>query len=209
MVPGLHRQFHEILVVDDNSPEKEKMAIQAICKEKAVRCICLADQGKRSAPNARNIGVYYARGEVIFFADGDYSLRPDAIERMIDTLMAGRYGLVYGGIETKKYIGDSDGEEYIPPSPPITMDSAHIPMVVLIRRDIFPSFDVTLKRCDDWDFFLTLAENAVPCACIPEILVTTIAEEGDISQAGIEDYREWKEIVRRKHLLKWEKMTDG
>jgi hypothetical protein len=84
----------------------------------------------------------------------------------------------------------------------------------LIRREVFPCFDESLKKFQDWDLFLTIVEKGGRGAYIPEVLFT-VTVGGTMSNwlpsfvyklpwlklRGKEKYDDWKKVIQKKHKI--------
>jgi hypothetical protein len=82
----------------------------------------------------------------------------------------------------------------------------------LIRRQAFPGFDESLKKFQDWDLFLTMAEKGGRGIFIGEVLFK-VKKGGTMSQwlpsfvyswpwlklKSKDKYEAWKKIVQAKH----------
>jgi GT2 family glycosyltransferase len=71
---------HEVIVVDDGSTD-QTADIASRCGARLVRLAC-----RSGAAVARNAGARHARAELLFFADADVLVRPDALARAVATL---------------------------------------------------------------------------------------------------------------------------
>ena len=78
-------QDWELIVVDDGSTDDTRPFLEGL-HDPRVRCIIRDDSGGPSV--ARNAGLALARGEHIMFLDDDDLLRPEALDRLSDALMA-------------------------------------------------------------------------------------------------------------------------
>lgn len=78
-------QNFEIIVVDDNSPDKTADVVKKLqTKRKFLRLII--NKGERSLPLAVNKGVQKARGEIVAWFDCDLSMPPEKLPEMINLL---------------------------------------------------------------------------------------------------------------------------
>jgi glycosyltransferase involved in cell wall biosynthesis len=192
-------QDFEIIIVDDGSAEP--VANATIRFEK-----------NRGAPAARNEGFRRAKGENVIILDADIVLRPDALEKMDETLEAHpeaafAYPSHRFGFKVMK-------------GRPFDVEALKrgnfIHTSALIRRDHFSGFDESLKRFQDWDLFLTMAESGKRGVWINEVLFT-VKPHGTMSQwvpsfvhnmpwpifgwtpAIIRKYCAAEQIIREKH----------
>ncbi|MEK7473470.1 MAG: glycosyltransferase [Patescibacteria group bacterium] len=135
-------QDFEIIIVDDGSAVP--VANATIRFEK-----------NRGAPAARNEGFRRSKGEYVIFLDADAVLRPDALEKMMKALESHpEADFVYPSFRFgwKTFKGRPFDEKAL-------QASNYIHTSALIRRAAFPGFDESLKKFQDWDLFLTMAER--------------------------------------------------
>ena len=72
----------------------------------------------------------------------------------------------------------------------------------LIRRPLFPGFDPEIKRLQDWDLWLTMAERGhygVHCGGAP--IFSTAVRPGGITYGGSISYEEAFAVLQEKHNL--------
>ncbi|MFC4536182.1 glycosyltransferase family 2 protein [Sphaerisporangium dianthi] len=107
---ALERQSHpriEVIVVDDRSTDDSV----EIAHRHGVRVV--VTDTNIGAPAARNLGVGYAHGEILFFLDSDLALAEDVVERAVDLLTADpTLGVVCGTYDPEPLIPDSMVERY-------------------------------------------------------------------------------------------------
>jgi glycosyltransferase involved in cell wall biosynthesis len=97
----------EVLVVDDCSTDGSAATAEAL------GATVLRTPENLGAPGARNYGTRGASGEILFFADSDAALAPDAVARAVALLTSDpRIGVVCGVYEPVPLIRDSLVEEY-------------------------------------------------------------------------------------------------
>ncbi|MFO0764469.1 MAG: glycosyltransferase family 2 protein [Patescibacteria group bacterium] len=141
----------EVIVVDDGSVNRihEEDLDGVSFAAKLIRF----DQN-RGAPAARNAGLDQAKGEFVVFLDADADLPMDALETMVKTLEAHpeasfaypnfRFGM-------KAFKGRPFDAEAL-------KKTNYIHTSALIRKSDAIRFDETLKKFQDWDYFLQLTE---------------------------------------------------
>src|SRR6185503_8182811 len=91
---------YEIVVVDQSAQPDERVAFHAVANSR-VRHYRIAERG---LPNARNVGVGLATGDVVLFLDDDSIPDPDLIrfhaEAYADREVGGVGGRVLGGYDS-------------------------------------------------------------------------------------------------------------
>jgi glycosyltransferase involved in cell wall biosynthesis len=96
----------EVIVVDDHSTDDSLQ----IARRRDVTV--LQTPRNSGVAVARNTGAAAADGEILFFVDSDVALRPDAVEKAVEELLAHpEYGAVCGIYEDEPLIRDSIVEE--------------------------------------------------------------------------------------------------
>lgn len=92
----LHQEFKdlELLLVDDGSTDGSAALCDAYARQDdRVRVFHQQNQGVSAA---RNLGLQYAQGEYLQFADSDDWLAPDATKRLVSAAQENRCDLVIG-----------------------------------------------------------------------------------------------------------------
>ncbi len=202
----------DIIVVDDGSTDDLAAALKPFASSvKYIR------QENGGAPQARNTGFDASHGDYVIFLDADIVLESKAIEHMVRALDAHpKIDMVYSDFTFgwKKFhlheysVSDLKKMNYIHTSS-------------LMRRSAFPRFDETLKRFQDWDLWLTMAEHKKQAMWIPEMLFTVTQRDQKIGMSAwvpsfvyrlpfigqgkgnknIAKYREAERVIREKHGL--------
>jgi glycosyltransferase involved in cell wall biosynthesis len=162
--------------------------------------------GKGSAPNKRNDGFKKSTQPTVFFCDDDILLPANYLARLVEALnnnldkgyaYSGYHGIVMhpdkhqmkGNFEIKSQKFDAAA---------LKKDN-YISTMSLIRREVFPGFDESLERLQDWDLFLTMLGNGVEGVYVPEKFYAFYLDEG-ITGNEI-SYETAKETVKKKHRL--------
>jgi len=206
----------EVVVVDNNSDDNPGDVVEKFKSRLPVSCVVYKE--KQGAPAARNEGARLTNAPFLLFLDADIELKPDALETMRRALeqhseASFTYSDFYWGHKLFK------GRDW---------DSAALKRMnwihtsSLIRREAWVLFDESLKRFQDWDLWLTLAENGKKGVWIqkPLFKVTEAAgRKGGISRwipgfvhrmpwpilgwmpGEIKRYREAENIIKQKHHL--------
>jgi glycosyltransferase involved in cell wall biosynthesis len=153
-----YRHF-EIIVVNDGSIDKSlEIANEFRNKFKAIGAdYKIIDQVNKGAPNARNHGFQAAKGELILFCDADAVLKHNCLWEMINALKNNpqasyAYSSFYWGSKLFK-LQPFDGKKL--------RQMPYIHTISLIRAQDFPNtgWDENLKKFQDWDLWLTMAEQ--------------------------------------------------
>ncbi len=202
-------QDFEIIVVDDGSSESVRKSQTTNRKTEWVRF-----EENRGAPAARNEGFRRSKGEYVIFLDADAVLRPDALERMLgalDTHPEADFAYPSFQFGWKMFQGRPFDEHAL-------QTSNYIHTSALIRRDAYPGFDESLKKFQDWDLFLTMAERGSRGVWIDEVLFSLKAR-GTMSNwvpaltyavpwplfggmpRSVRKYRDAERVIREKHGL--------
>lgn len=158
--------------------------------------VIVYDTGK-GANWARNRGAELAKGQFLLFSDNDIVWEPYAVEGLwweLENYAPGA-GYAYGWYEM-------DGKQYC--KEPFSVETLqrrnYISTMSMIRKDVFPGFDESISRLQDWDIWLTLLEQGIYGAYCPHKIFTTEKREGITFGDGI-SWESAREIVARKHKL--------
>jgi len=196
----------EVIIVDDGSNDNLLWVLSSIC-----RPLIILQQENQGAPSARNYGFKVSTGELVIFLDADIILKPQALEKMYLALKAdpeasfAYSAFRFGWKKFKLWPFDYNRLKLVP----------YIHTSSLMRRESFPGFDVSLKKFQDWDLFLTIAENGGRGVFIAEVLFS-VSSGGTMSswfpkvffkfplktkkiREQIAKYDQAKEIIRTKH----------
>lgn len=170
----------ELVVVDDGSSDGTVAAVEAFTDPR-IRLICLEANAGGNA--ARNRGIREARAPLIAFLDSDDYYLPEKL-RFVTDYFAARPAVDVLIDSFLKVYPDGSGRPDKPRPNPVTDDNEAL-LAALFTRKIYKAtpgincrrdaavraglFDETLKRRQDFDFIVRLAEVA-RCASTNRIL---------------------------------------
>lgn len=207
---------YEVIFVDDGSTDCSFEVIQTLvkrfAKSRSVR------QSNRGAPAARNAGAALAQAPFLLFLDADVTLQPQALQSWYHALQqhpdcAFAYSAYYFGWKLMKGVS-FDNE--------LLKRFNYIHTTSLLRTEYFPGFDESLKKFQDWDLWLTIAQQG-GTGCLVDAPLFSIKprKEGMSSWLPSFAYRlPWKSmrimpkriraynhaaaVIRKKHHLPYE-----
>lgn len=172
----------EIIVVDDGSEPSVK------CKLSNIKCF---HQPHLGAPATRNRGFRESKGEYVIFWDADVIAEPEMLEKMIAALGA--------QIEASfAYSNFYFGRKKMPAQPfdiCALKQKNYIHSTSLIRREAVIPWDESLKRFQDWDLWLTMAEQGKVGEWVPEYLFRILPRRSGMSS--------WLPAFAYKKPWKW------
>lgn len=195
----------EVIVVDDGSEDDLVLALTN-CQH----MLTILHQDNKGAPAARNYGFSVCHGDYVIFLDADIILRADAIEKLLEALensTDAAYAYCSFRWGWKKF-------KLFPYSYERLKKMPYIHTSALIRRKDFPGFDESLKKFQDWDLFLTIANHGGKGIFVSEVLMT-MSGSGTMSSwlpsfvyklpwpklKSKDKYEKWEEIIKKKHNL--------
>ena len=202
----------EIIIVNDGSTDNFSEIEEKITSFSSENFkIQITTQPHRGAPAARNYGFRLSQGKYILFWDADTMGHTDMIQKMYQVLsehpeVGYAYSQFYFG--GKLFSSRPFEAEYL-------KKENFIITMSLLRRDLFPGFDESLRRFQDWDLWLTLLGQGVTGIFIPEVLFEVVTEgRKGMSNwipkifyklpwkiPAVRRYEEAKNIVIKKHGL--------
>lgn len=201
----------EIIVVDDASTDSTGQVLRQHVSSYPFQTIRLPQN--KGAAAARNEGARLANGRYFLFLDADVVLTHDALLKMRDVLDANPdAAFTYAAFTFgwKKFKSQPFSLQALKKTPYIHTTS-------LLRRTVFPGFDEALKKFQDWDLWLTIAERGGQGIFIPENLFTVETREEGMSRwlpsivhklpwpllgwtpREVTNYRYWEGIIKQKH----------
>ncbi len=204
----------EVVVVDDGSSDGLKDKIQSLLTSYVVPLKFIRFEHNKGAPAARNEGARVTTGEYLIFLDADTDLRSDMLEKFERTLETQpEIDIVYSAY-------DFDWQFSLVPFDAERLKQGNfIHMNSLLRRKVFPGFDESLKKFQDWDLWLTMVERGSKALGLPDVLFKLEPRATGYSQwvpsflyrlpwkklgwapKVIRKYQTAEEIIRKKHSL--------
>ncbi len=212
----------EVVVVDDGSDDHPEAVVHELeknplfGKEGAGGVQFIRFDKNRGAPAARNEGARITTSPYIIFLDADSELIPTALETYITTLQQHpEAAFAYANLYWGKKAFPSRAYDLV-----LLKQRNYIHTSSLIRRSDFPGFDESIKKFQDWDLWLTMAEQGKTGVWINQFLyVVEPRRVGGISKwipswlhripwpilgwmpKEVKRYREAQAIIRKKHHL--------
>lgn len=163
----------------------------------------IEDKDWSGAAETRNKGFQQTAsmdnpGKYVFFCDDDVELDFQCLAKMVNVLdREPDVSFVYCDYQKAgKLFGLNKSQEW---NPEQLKRQNYISSMSLIRRDDFSGFDPNMKHYDDWDLWLTMAEQGRRGYYIPETLFTAYFSKGDISMGTRKDDLKWIKRVKDKH----------
>lgn len=205
----------EVVIIDDGSArevEKERKEIQNRLQEIP---FLIYRQNNQGAPSARNRGAERSDGDFFLFWDADIIGEPEMVEKMYRSLEKNKdasFAYSNFSIGSHRMRAREFDFEYLKKVNYITTMS-------LIRKEDFAGFDPALTRFQDWDLWLTLAEQGKQGVWVDEYLYRSVTTKQGISawlpsfayhapwkylpffSSKVKKYEEAKEIILKKHGL--------
>lgn len=203
----------EIIIVDDGSEIPVEIPPEAKGIGRDISLIRF--ETNRGAPAARNAGFTKSTGDYVIFLDADAELIPEALQRMREALdLRTEIDFVYPSFRFgfKTFLGRHFDVESL-------KKANYIHTSALMRREAFPRFDESLKKFQDWDIFLTMAEQGKKGFWIKQVLFSIKPRKTGMSRwmpsfaytipwkklgwipQTIKKYQQAEAIIREKHQL--------
>jgi glycosyltransferase involved in cell wall biosynthesis len=190
----------EIIVVDDGSTDLPDTVVSGYTHVRLIR------QPNQGLSAARNTGLEAAVGDKIIFLDADDRLCQGAIEAGLECFARhSEAGFVYGGFHLIDASGGMTGDPVcrdIGPDPHIAfLGGNQVGMhgtVMYDRRRLLSAggFDVTLRRCEDYDVYLRMSRNH-PVANHRHVVAEYRRHGANMSSNSLEMLRSVQRVLAR------------
>lgn len=195
--------WEAIIINDGSSDNTEKIAKELAKRDPRIKYITQKNQGLSAA---RNTGLKVAVGDYLLFLDADDWLYPNCLityfkflskkndasllrcgysywnktgERQFHTQSPGVNGAIYPDVLTQN------------------LGPCHS---ILIRRELverLEGFDINLKSCEDWDFWIRAGKMGAKIYSIPDVLVAYRYVPTSMSRNSRIMYEALSEVSRR------------
>lgn len=167
----------EVIIVNDGSPDTNELEAALRPYSSRVRYL---RQENRGPSAARNVAIQKAIGRYVAFLDSDDVWLPHHLAKQIQHLKRNEtLGLVYANnaqIDEEGYTRKAF--DHVPQSGPVTLESllverctVNTSSVVVVREALLDAglFDERMRRCEDFDLWLRLANNGINMAYDPDV----------------------------------------
>lgn len=174
----------DVVLVNDGSPDTPLLeaTLARVAQHPRAARLSVIHQENAGPSAARNHGVRVARGEYVGFLDADDRWSPTLVSRAVATLGAAQPADVvfFDGFTTA---GDGRRWRISDRSPTVATPgladviggtSTVITSGTVVRREAFLAaggFDESLRRSEDFDFWLRMLRRGAPFRAVPEPLV--------------------------------------
>ena len=203
----------EVIIIDDGSDTSLQM--EHLGQAAKDLPITIYWQKHAGAPAARNTGFSHASSEYVVFWDADLLAKPTMLAKMATALAQhSDASFVYSDY----YFGKHKMRAR-PFSFAALKKQNYIHSSSMIRSSDVNPWDESLKKFQDWDFWLTLTKNGKKGYYIPELLFTLIPHKNGISawlpsfayktpwkylpgiRMRVQTYEQAKNSITKKHAL--------
>lgn len=191
------RPADEVIVVDDASSDDMSPWLDRL--PAAWKLIKL--HVNRGQSYARNAGAAVATSDYVIFLDGDIEMEPDMLKLMAEALDSNpgasiayghynRRGSRVGLIKAKLWDADA------------LREANYVSMMSMVRLADLPSpvCDASLRRCEDWDLWIRMADASKTGIFIDRVLFVANYQPTDLS--GVNESYYWYLKVRQKHGIR-------
>lgn len=162
------------------------------------KIVIVKDQGK-GACWARNEGFKQVDTEFVLFSDNDIQWKSHAFESLVNALDRTKAHFSYG-----RYLIGQDIWSHSHWDPVALKKFNYISTMSLVRTKDLPErpFDENLGRLQDWDLWLTLAEQGKRGVYCDDLIFTTDIRSGITYDKNLNPYSTFidaERVVKKKH----------
>jgi glycosyltransferase involved in cell wall biosynthesis len=194
----------QVLVVDDGSPDDTAAAAAAYAR-RGVEYLRRANGGPAAA---RNTGAKAVDADYVVFLDADDRLDPEYVARTRQALEAAGADVGYAYTQCR-YFGAQQGTTQFPAwdlARLLRWNFVHTSALVRLELAQAHPFDEDLRLgIEDWDFFLTLAEEGIRGELVDEPLLWYRkhggGSRGDSLERDRAAEREFRRVLRKHWRL--------
>lgn len=207
----------ELVVVDDASTDRSAAAAaEALSQFPWLKSMLLRLPENEGLPRARNTGIQYASGELIFMLDADNAVYPHAFERLVSTLDEQPDAeFAYGILEQFDASGSVDLLSMLDWNPSRLALGNYIDATALIRRSALErvggyTTDPRLYGWEDFALWCAFADQEMNGVLVPEIVARyRTGRNSMISLTNIDTSEAWAALVDRYSFLREEAVAHG
>ena len=172
----------------------------------------IVNDNEGGAPKKRNDGFDKSTQPYVFFCDDDIILPANYLQSLLDTLKqnelrsdaiigysyTGYYGVVLHP-ESHPFRGNFRTPS-TPFNPTALKANNYISTMSLMHKEVFPRFDESLTRFQDWDMYLTMLKQGVQGVMVPDIFFWAYYLDAGITSNN-NSISEAVQKIRNKHVV--------
>lgn len=185
---------YEIILINDGSTDTDELK-RALAPY--LDRIIYAEQKNAGASQARNAAVRLARGELAAFLDGDDVWLPDFLRSQTDFLeketleMVYCDALIFGDtpVDNEKFTDNAPSSGAVTPVSLISAECHVITSGTVLKKDLldkFGTFDVSMRRGQDFEMWFRLAKNGVRIGYQRTVLLKYRVRTGNLTGTNVD-----------------------
>ena len=164
----------ELIIVDDGSSADHMAPLMDALPARDGRIVTTRLPRNSGISEATNAALKLAKGEYITPLDHDDVLMPEAIEKMVQAMLAGDADAAYSDQAFSSLGGAFDAAFHKPDwSPTFFAGVMYVGHLLVVRRELAQAvggFDKAYDRAQDFEFMLRISERARKIVHVPRIL---------------------------------------
>jgi len=194
----------EIIVVDDGSTDNTREVLSDYIGTNKINYIY---QDNKGLAGARNTGIRASKGEYVCFLDSDDLINEKKSEVQVKRLEENpECGVAFSDF---RYFRDHDLSNLIPANVKYSGELTFSKVIrgeymvvhaALVRRDVFDRvgyFDESLRKCEDYDFWLRVVMNGIRFFYIDQVQAYYRLHEGQMVEDKTDLFRTYIEVINR------------
>ena len=191
-------QDFEIIIIDDGSTDLYTREILAALNKPKTQVIFQENQG---LPRTRNNGIKIAQGKYICCLDSDDCLKPTYLEKCIYELETRNLDVCFSWVRT--FGASSSIWKNGPFLIDVLMKDNSVSVSAVFKKTLWELVggykEVMTDGYDDWEFWLTLAEQGAVGHCVPEPLMLHRKHSSSMSAGMKSRYDKIAEYIESLH----------